>query len=452
VNLSQEISKIDRSIPATNFHKYAELVDELCKNHIADATEMLGATSAQLMLLKVSNLLVAKYEYMHRHTAMICHPVGFLIDPCNGCNLRCPGCVHSGAQSDWDWPSGILKEEVFRSFLDEHGPFAFELYLANYGEPLLSKLTPKFAQIARQYCLPTFSSTSLSVPPRMLDGLVESGINFLIISIDGATEDIYLRYRRKGNFDQVIANVKQLVETKRRLNSYTPVLHWQFLVFEHNVHQIESVTQLARELGVNQLALVKPFSVDWDDPFVNAKSDQKPGLTIFHHDRPVYRTHLEKMRADLAEENIARHFAVTWVDRLRASPLTETDTERYDFVGSSGKPCNWLYKSLTMDAHGRIMPCARPPTTNGDLVFARHTDKNQYRSPMHLLARQIFRDPGAYHLERPFLNETAPYCERCEHRTSKADIDTRETVRQLFHDVYLFDAIDPACKNSLTDW
>lgn len=450
--VSREVAALDHSIPATDFRTFAGCVDDLCARHLSPAAGGLGLVAAKLFLLKISNLLIAKYEHAHRHVILISHPVGLLVDPSNGCGLKCPGCVHSGKQAAWDWPPGLLKEEVFRAFLDEHGPFAFELYLANYGEPLLNPLTPRFVQLARQYALPTFTSSSLSVPPRLVEGLVESGLNFLIMSIDGATDAVYTRYRRNGNFDQAIGNVRHLVETKRRLGSYTPVLHWQFLVFEHNFHEVEKVTQLAHDLGVDQLALIQPFDVDWDDPCVRTQPGWKPQLIKFRYDRGAYRAGLRAMRTDLAAESIDAKFAVRWTDRLAARAASPDGRWRAGAAPSLPKPCNWLYKSLTMDAHGRIMPCARPPSKSNDLVFSRHSRQNQFNSPRHQLARQMFVDEALYREQAARSDEPPPYCDQCEHRDQKADIDTQETVRRLLHDVDLYDALDAECKDALTAW
>jgi MoaA/NifB/PqqE/SkfB family radical SAM enzyme len=454
--MNQKIVALDRSIATATFPDFVYSVDDICSENLAWASERLGACAAKLFLLKIANLLIAKYEYINRHITLISHPVGLLVDPCNGCSLRCPGCVHSGLRDSWDWPSGLLKEETFQKFLDEHGPFANELYLANYGEPLLNSLTPRFVRFARQYGLPTFSSTSLSIPSRLLNGLVESGLNFLILSIDGASEEIYSKYRRNGNFRQVLGNVKRLVETKRRLGSYTPVLHWQFLVFEHNIHEVEKVTDLARDLGVNELALVRPFSVTWDDPAVRAVESWESETVIFEHDRPAYLAHLSKLRCDLAEATIDRQFAISWAERMSRRPVRAAELRRSSSASNLPKPCNWLYKSLTMDARGRIMPCARPPTKHakerGDLVFARHTSVEHFNSRMHRLARQMFANESIYRDQVGAPGAAFPHCEKCKHRDQKGDIDTRVTVRRLLGDVDLYALLDEESRNTLTDW
>jgi MoaA/NifB/PqqE/SkfB family radical SAM enzyme len=450
--MNEQIYVLDTDMSTTPFQTYVAEVDEFCSDYVHEAARYLGDMPAKLLFLKITNLLIAKYEFTHRHVELISHPVGLLVDPSNGCGLRCPGCVHSGKTPIWDWQSAILKENVFRDFLNQHGPFAVEIYLANYGEPLLSALTPRLIKYARELGLPTFTSSSLSVPPRMLDGLVESGLNFLICSIDGATEEVYRRYRRGGDFESVIRNIKSLVATKRKLGSYTPVLHWQFLVFEHNRHEVEAVEQLARRLGVNELALVRPFSVTWDDASIHACEEWTSKTIIFDRDRQAHKRHLSNMYIESAKDTIDRHFDVTWTQRMASLTITAPAPRKSRRANEGPKPCNWLYKSLTMDARGRIMPCARPPTKDGDLVFSEHTSPNQFNSRMHKLARQMFADEAVYNQQIRVPNAPDPYCTKCEHRDQKADIDTKETIRRLLDDVAIYELLDERAKLALTDW
>jgi MoaA/NifB/PqqE/SkfB family radical SAM enzyme len=388
----------------------------------------------------------------HRHVTLICHPIGLLIDPSNGCRLRCPGCVHSGKFAHWDWPSGILKESVYRAFINEHGPFANEIYFANYGEPLLSSLTPHLVRVARQFGLPSFTSSSLSVPPKMTQGVVESGINFIICSIDGASPEVYEKYRRQGNFDQVMANLRTLIETKRRLNSYTPVLHWQFLVFQHNRHEVDAVTKLAKEVGVNQIALTSPFDVSWDDASIKPAQGWESETIVFDHDVEAYRAGLSEMLGNFDGESISRHFGRSWSDRLASHPEIATESTQRGDRQKFPRPCNWLYTSLTMDSHGRVMPCARPPSKSGDLVFTDHTDNDTFNSSMQKLRRLSIIDEAEYQRKLDGSGGPAPYCAKCEHRDQKGDIDTSNLVRRLLEDFSLYGMLDTISRDALTNW
>jgi hypothetical protein len=158
------------------------------------------------------------------------------------------------------------------------------------------------------------------------------------------------------------------------------------------------------------------------------------------------------MGVDLAEDTINRHFDVTWAQRLASLPMTARSAGSLRKASDGPKPCNWLYKSLTMDAHGRIMPCARPPTKDPDLVFSDHTSPNQFNSRMHQFARQIFADESVYHERIKATNGPVPYCAKCQHRGQKADIDTKETVRRLLNDVDIYQLLDEKSKVALTDW
>ena len=89
---------------------------------------------------------------------------------------------------------------------------------------------------------------------------VTSGLDRLIISIDGLSEETYKKYRIGGSLDKVIDGTKNLVKAKKRLNSRTPFIIWQFIVFKHNEGEVEEVKRLGKELGVNQVA-IKPAQV-----------------------------------------------------------------------------------------------------------------------------------------------------------------------------------------------
>jgi radical SAM protein with 4Fe4S-binding SPASM domain len=84
---------------------------------------------------------------------------------------------------------------------------------------------------------------------------VESGLDRLIISIDGTTQSTYESYRVGGSLDKVIEGTKNILAWKRKLKSRTPHVIFQFLVVGPNEHQIPEVYKLARELGVDQVVL-----------------------------------------------------------------------------------------------------------------------------------------------------------------------------------------------------
>ncbi len=193
------------------FDQFVSLIDTMVERYHSALKLEMPEGHAKLLLLKLSNLLLSKYECIHKHTTLISYPFSLIVDPANGCSLHCPACVHTSTDNarNFIWPAGFLTENLFREFLDEYGPYGVDLYFANYGEPLLNKLTPRFIQMARRFGLPTYSSTSLSLKTINFEELVLSGLQLLILSIDGATSTTYVQYRRNGNFGLVIDGYRQ---------------------------------------------------------------------------------------------------------------------------------------------------------------------------------------------------------------------------------------------------
>lgn len=256
-----------------------ESIEEVFRSLDAERDPLLGylrrrrgsAVAAKALTLKILNLLAAKRELLARSTAPFSRPYGLMVDPSNGCNLACPGCVHSStvkALKIFHWNKGLLSEALFRSLMQCYGSAAFQIMFCNYGEPLTNPNTPRLIEVAKGYYVQTALSTSLSIGRFDAEAYVRSGLDFMILSIDGATQKVYERYRQNGNIDVVYRNVEKLVRAKRTLRKRTPVIRWQFLAFEHNAHEIPLAFKTAKALGVDQFTVKAPFDVSWDDPGV----------------------------------------------------------------------------------------------------------------------------------------------------------------------------------------
>ena len=235
----------------------------------AGLRERFPSPVAQALTLKTLNLCLARHHFQARSALVRSRPFGLVVDPSNVCRLACPGCVHSTrseALNLFAWPKGTLTGDRLSRLLRTYGPHAIGIYLCNYGEPLLNLETPALIRQSKQWLLSAMLSTSLSVRKFDPEAYVESGLDFMVLSIDGATQPVYERYRRNGDLDLVLGNVRKLVRARDRLGKRTPVLSWNFLAFEHNAHEIPLAERMARKIGVDQFRVVEPFDVSWDDP------------------------------------------------------------------------------------------------------------------------------------------------------------------------------------------
>ncbi|MEW6468469.1 MAG: SPASM domain-containing protein [Bacteroidota bacterium] len=179
-------------------------------------------------------------------------PVSVAIEPTTSCNLRCPECP-SGLRA-FSRPTGMIDQSSFRKIIDEL--YRDIVYLTFYfqGEPYLN---PHFLQMVR-YANGKNIYTSTSTNAHYLDEekareTVESGLDRLIISIDGTTQEAYQSYRVGGRLAQVISGTKNIIRWKKILRSRTPLVVFQFLVVRPNEHQVPELLRLAAELGVDDV-------------------------------------------------------------------------------------------------------------------------------------------------------------------------------------------------------
>ena len=155
-------------------------------------------TVAQAVTLKILNLFLARFHFKARSSSVLSRPFGLVIDPSNMCQLACPGCVHSDRSEESQalrLAQGHTIARLFlRAMLKLYGPYAIGVYFCNYGEPLLNLATPKLIRLAKTYLIGTALSTSLSVRKFDAEAYVESGLDFMVLSIDGATQPVYEKY------------------------------------------------------------------------------------------------------------------------------------------------------------------------------------------------------------------------------------------------------------------
>ena len=82
-----------------------------------------------------------------------------------------------------------------------------------------------------------------------------SGLDRLIISIDGLTQETYENYRVNGQLEKVVQATKYLISAKKQVNSCTPHLIFQFLAVKPNEHEIPAVFELGKDLGVDEVRI-----------------------------------------------------------------------------------------------------------------------------------------------------------------------------------------------------
>ena len=177
------------------------------------------------------------------------HPVVLVLDPATVCNLRCPFCPTGGGYGDF--ARELLQPDGFARIMDHLDvDLLEEAQLYNWGEPLLNPHLVSYIRFLTDHSIATQISTNLShrdCSESSLADLVESGLGEMLVSVDGASQESYERYRIRGELARVVANMKRLAAVKRRLGSDKPKVVYKMLLNRYNQHEIEAARAIAED-------------------------------------------------------------------------------------------------------------------------------------------------------------------------------------------------------------
>lgn len=293
--------------------------------------------------LKLANLVLRESERLKRADLPKGFPFHAVIDIMNACNLQCNFCPTGRRQS-----SGRIKRiidiDLLESFLDNIGKYVVIADLFNWGEPLLHPNIGKIVEILHDRRIFKQISTNLNIrDQQILEGVCDAGLDFLIVSISGMTKKIYEKYHQKGDIDLVVDNLKYIVNYKKKLKYRYPIVELKYLIFKHNIHQIEEARAFAKEIGVD----------------------------IF---RACY--------AGGPEEEI----------------ISINEKKKKLLYPATGKSCSQLWRTIVLNSDGGIGPCC--------FLYFKKDDFADYYPPDHINIKDIMSNPQ-YVVARRMFNRAA---------------------------------------------
>jgi len=181
-------------------------------------------------------------------------PIAISVEPTTVCNLKCPQCP-TGAGTLLR-SKGTMELSLFQTIIDQLSPATFIVNLYLQGEPLLNPVIGEFIRHAHGKRLYTILSTNGQLLDRSTaKKLVNSGLSKIIISLDGVTEQSYAAYRVGGSLQKVLEGLEILRQEKLSANSQFPLVELQFIVFEHNQHEINQIKEVAHRYFVDKLTI-----------------------------------------------------------------------------------------------------------------------------------------------------------------------------------------------------
>ncbi|MFX1258851.1 MAG: radical SAM/SPASM domain-containing protein [Promethearchaeota archaeon] len=287
------------------------------------------------------------------------YPISITLGTGPICNLRCKLCPVGQKRSGRK--IGFLTKEVVERVIEELGPYLFGLELYNWGEPLLNKNIFEYIRLLREADIQVSVSTNLSIKDindNICREMINSGLDSLIVSLDGNSQESVEQYQIGSNYERVISNLKKIADYRNLIGSNHPMLRWRFVVTRFNENEIKNALKICKEVGFDYFELVK------------IKPDMGNELLW------DTKTRLLNIEPYLPKD-----------ERLSIYNYTtrEIETFKHNF-------CSYLWSSTTINWNGSVSPC---PT-----VWEEHFDfgniletpfKEIWNGKKYQLARKIIR-------------------------------------------------------------
>ncbi|MHC4359914.1 MAG: radical SAM protein [Planctomycetota bacterium] len=265
---------------------------------------------------KLINLVAIESQHRMHLAKVKGYPYYLVIETGNVCNLKCPLCPTGLGKAGRK--RGFIRFEDFKTIIDKLYPYLYEVSMYNWGEPFLNPDIFKMIRYVAEKNIGSNLSSNLNITDLDPEILVATGLEFLSLSLDGTTQEVYSKYRVGGEIALVLENLEKIVMKKKQLKSRKPFIEWQFIVMKHNYHQIENARKMAKEIGVDTIRFI-PVGL----PFGTENKEQ------------------------LARE---------WFPYLPDGYGEKYIKERFLQKPIKGG-CFYLYRSLTANPDGSVAPC-----------------------------------------------------------------------------------------------
>jgi len=174
-------------------------------------------------------------------------PEIFAIETILGCNLKCPECAIGGnfVSRKKGWMTFIK----FKLIADKIRPYCKYLYLHIWGEPMLNNDIYQMIEYASTFTRTNISTNGKSMTDKNAEMLIRSGVNDIIVSIDGVSQNVYEKYRVGGSVQKAINSLKMLQYFNQKYGNKVHIIP-QFIVMKHNHHEMNSFCKLTESIGL----------------------------------------------------------------------------------------------------------------------------------------------------------------------------------------------------------
>jgi radical SAM protein with 4Fe4S-binding SPASM domain len=293
------------------------------------------------------------------------------------CNLRCRMCLvryrDVPNRRDGSMPFGTFKQVV------DELPDLEAITLQGLGEPLLAPDLYRMIEYAAGRGIRIGFNTNATLLSRArAERLIRAGLDWLHVSIDGATPETYESIRDGADFARVRGNLTGMVQAKRDLGAERPALSLIFVAMRRNVAELPAFVRLAADVGVDDVH-VQNLSHSFDDAVGLPGYDAIRAFTL----REALWTNgdggsrFDEARAEAERLGI----------RLRLPRTAEPERSRPP--GTPG--CFWPWEEAYVHHDGKVQPCCMIMGEDRAVIGDVH-DEGGFAALWHGEAYRTFRE------------------------------------------------------------
>lgn len=312
--------------------------------------------------VRLANYLTFRCE-RRRMASLHYAPPSITVDLTGDCRLHCPSCW-TGLRLDRGKRGGRATIETLSSIIDCTQRRVFQINFGHLGDPLLNDDFYTVCRYAVERGLWTYAQTNLNYR-NVAKRLVDCRLSNLVISCDGATQEVYQRYRRGGDVELVFESMREVAAVKKDKRTPFPWITAKFIVFDHNWHEMARFQQRAKAAGADDVLFTTGFS------------------------NGNYATGRAASELEFSPDSL------TWTGRKLP------------------RICSHIWDSAFIDFDGSLLPCCygqRDEDVFAVLALPAKTFLNAWNSPKHRKVRQFFMKA------EPITKKNLPSpCSSCEY-------------------------------------
>lgn len=323
-------------------------------------------------------------------------PIHVQLEHTNFCNFRCSFCNRQKLFAE----NSHLDVNAVQKIVREIAPKRLSLF--GFGEPFMNPALPQMIDMAKGHaCMVDITTNGTFLSPERCEQIVESGLDILRISLDGATRETFHRIRGADRFTDIVQGIRTLVQTRRNLNAGRPFIRLVVVIVKENYHEITQMLELADRLGVDAINF-HPLELIG----IEERRDTLLGDTLYENiEKELLKARERERRLRISSnlQALSHNFQMYW---KRTQWQKDSNDRRICILP-------WYFAYISIE--GEVYPCCS---------FLRHDRKKSMGNILESSMYDIWNNEEYQALRSMLRNGTAlsAICQQCIVRKTRHDV------------------------------